>query len=161
MDNFKDILKKHLLKSFNVGQKVSAKDFNDHVYKQKLKNISNDRKKFVLPSKIYEKEEKEVKPKNSLIKLKRDKEKNTLCEISPRLKDKLVKSLEDLSNNIFNELGDNNLDKETTIIIMNIISQSIFASKNITSSDMKKFNKKYNVNPDLDDDNDTGLSTVD
>jgi len=142
MDDFKDILKRNLLKSFNVSKKISSKDFNKHVYEQKLKNINDDRKKFVLPPKSSG---------NSFVKLKRDKEKNTLCEISPKLKDKLTTVLEDLNNTIFNELGESQLDKEVIIIIMNIISQSIFATKNITELDMKNFNKKYNVNDDFDD----------
>lgn len=141
-----DILKNNILKSFNINRKIKASDFNKKISSQKINNI--DRNEFSNNMKVDK-----TKP---VITFSTDlTEENELEEIDfseneenqekniEEFDKRIITAVKLLNELVFNDLNKNiDLDKEATIVMMNIITKMIYNCKNITIEDLKNFRDK-------------------
>lgn len=165
-EHIENAMRKYLLKSFKISRRVSANDFNKNIYKKKLKNTSKKREIKALfddvnlishettvdtekpiPSEeqviIYKKDDSsgfvEIDPSSQI-----ENQKENVSEegVYGQLNDKVIKCVQFLHEMIFKYLGDNEIDKEATITVMNIINKMVYQSENITDEDIKNYIKK-------------------
>ena len=165
-EHIENAMRKYLLKSFKISRRVSANDFNKNIYKKKLKNTSKKREikalfddvnlisheatvdtEKLIPSEeqviIYKEDDSsdfvEIDPSSQI-----ENQKENVSEegVYGQLNDKVIKCVQFLHEMIFKYLGDNEIDKEATITVMNIINKMIYQSENITDEDIKNYIKK-------------------
>lgn len=165
-EHIENAMRKYLLKSFKISRRVSANDFNKNIYKKKLKNTSKKREIKALfddvnlispettvntekpiPSEeqviIYKEDDSrgfvEIDPSNQI----EDQKENISEEgVYGQLNDKVIKCVQFLHETIFKYLGNDEIDKEATITVMNIINKMVYQSENITDEDIKNYIKK-------------------
>lgn len=165
-EHIENAMRKYLLKSFKISRRVSANDFNKNIYKKKLKNTSKKREIKALFDDVnlisHETTvdtEKPIPSEEQVIIYKED-DSSGFVEIDPssqienqkenvseegvygQLNDKVIKCVQFLHEMIFKYLGDNEIDKEATITVMNIINKMVYQSENITDEDIKNYIKK-------------------
>lgn len=167
-EHIENAMRKYLLKSFKISRKVSANDFNKNIYKKKLKNTSKKREfkalfddiKIISPETTLDKEKpipseeqiiiyhegdsadfSEINPSNQEEQLEEEIENNQSNEYG-QLNDKIIKCVQFLHEMIFKYLGNNEIDKEATITVMNIINKMIYQNEHITEEDIKNYIKK-------------------
>ena len=170
-EHIEKIMRQYLLKSFKIIRKVSASDFNNNVYKKKLKKESRkkevkdllfnfgknpisseqsiDKSKPVLThEEIIEGNQVEFHNVNEDLDII-NKENDNLddnhseeeLQSSAQLNNKIIRSTQFLHEMIFKYLGKSDLDKASIITIMNIINKMVYQMENITDDDIKKFIK--------------------
>ena len=143
-------LKTHILKSFKIGRRISADEFNKNIIKNKMKNKKIDNDIDMKNTSINKEKPIEVDSNTEYIEKTIP---NDLPEVDDSnevvnkntLQDKIIDSVKYIHESIFKFIGNSDLDKASKITIMNIISKMVYQTENITEKDIKKY-IKYNKN---------------